>query len=224
MSAVDVFEEQFPLVVPARATTHAGFRQWLIEERVDKPGLICFFDGDLFIDISPEEIGTHNALRLEVDYCIIGLNKQRKMGVYYGRGALLTNVEAGLSTEPDGVFVREETFESGRVTRVRQPTGEVMELLGSPDWVLEIVSRTTVRKDTITLPRLYHRARIGEYWLISALDGGIDFRILRWQEAGYKRVPVRDGWQRSPLFGCWFRLTREEDRMGYWEYTLEVRE
>jgi hypothetical protein len=74
------------------------------------------------------------------------------------------------------------------------------------------------------LPPLYHKAKVGEFWLINALGEEIDFRIQRWKEEGYKRVPVRDGWQRSPLFGCWFRLTRQEDRLGYWEYTLEVRE
>jgi hypothetical protein len=41
-------------------------------------------------------------------------------------------------------------------------------------------------------------------------------------EEGYAAMPIRGGWRRSPLFDCSFRLTRERDRMGYWEYNLET--
>jgi Uma2 family endonuclease len=147
-----------------------------------------------------------------------------KKGTFYAAGALVSNRRAELSTEPDGTFVLWETFRSGRLKLLSRRPGEYMELLGSPDWVMEVVSESSLAKDTERLPRLYHKARISEYWLINALGEEIDFQLLRWQKTGYKRVPVKDGWQRSPLFCCWFHLTRQEDRLGYWEYTLEVRE
>jgi Uma2 family endonuclease len=224
MSLVDVLQERFPIVVPAKATTHDGFRNWLIEERADKPGLIAYLGGDLFIDMGPEELETHNNIRTEVGTAVYGLNKRLKRGTYYASGALVSNRRAKLSTEPDGTFVLWATLESGRVRLPSRGTGEFMELLGSPDWIMEVVSESSLAKDTQELPDLYHKARVGEYWLINPLGEEIDFQILRWQKSGYKRVPIKDGWQRSPLFGCWFRLTRQEDRLGDWEYTLEARE
>lgn len=224
MSLVDDLDERVP--VPANVTTHARFRQWLIEEWGDRPGRICYLAGDLYIDMSPDEIETHNKIKLETSTGIVMLNKRLKKGTFYADGTLITHRKARLSTVPDGAFVLWETLQLGLVkpkARKRHPE-EFTELIGSPDWIMEIVSRTSLKKDTQRLPRLYHKAGIGEYWLINALGEEIDFQILRWREAGYKRVPVKDGWQRSPVFGCWFRLTRQEDRLGYWEYTLEVRE
>jgi Uma2 family endonuclease len=212
--------------VPARAKTHAGFREWLIEEWGDRPGRICYLDGDLFIDMSPDEIETHNKIKTEISSALVVLNKRLKRGTFFSDGTLVTNRKAHLSTVPDGTFVLWETRQSGRVKlkeRKRYP-GEFVELIGSPDWVLEIVSRTSLSKDTQNLPPLYHKAEISEYWLVSALSGEIDFQVFRWREDGYRRAAAKDGWQRSVVFGCWFRLTRRKDRLGEWEYTLELRE
>lgn len=225
MSSEDL-AEPVAIEVPARAATHRGFRKWLIEDRADQPGRICYLAGDLFIDMSAGEIETHNKIKAEISSTLIVLNKRLKKGTFYVDGAQVSHLKSGLTTVPDGAFVLWETLESGRVKLKprKDRSGEFVELVGSPDWIMEIVSRTTLHKDTIRLPRLYHQAHIGEFWRINALGSEIDFRILRWQKSGYRRMPADDGWQRSPLFGCSFRLARQEDRLGYWEYTLEARE
>ena len=51
----------------------------------------------------------------------------------------------------------------------------------------------------------------------------IVFTILLRRKNGYAAAPVKDGWQRSKVFGRSFRLTRQRDEFGLWEYTLEVR-
>lgn len=214
------------IVVPAKAKSHNGFRKWLVEEWGERPGRISYLKGDLFIDMSPEDLETHNQVKSEVSYVIVGVNKRLKKGKFYTDGTLVSNPDAGLSTEPDGTFVLWETLRTGRAKRKarKRGPGKYTELVGSPDWIMEIISPSSFKKDTQTLPPIYHKAKVAEYWLINALGEDIDFQIQVWRKSGYKRVPVKDGWQRSPLFGCWFRLTRREDQLGDWEYTLEVRE
>ena len=92
----------------------------------------------------------------------------------------------------------------------------------APDWVLEIVSESSVRKDTETLRDVYYRAGIREYWIIDARGETIVFQILRWSRADYRATPRRGGWQRSRVFERSFRLERERDDLGLWEYTLHV--
>src|SRR5687767_6004468 len=91
--------------IPASARTHAGFRKWLIEEWGDRPGRICYLAGELFIDMSPDEIQTHNQIKTETSTTLVMLNKRLKKGTFYSDGTLVTNRPARLSTVPDGTFV-----------------------------------------------------------------------------------------------------------------------
>jgi Uma2 family endonuclease len=88
--------------------------------------------------------------------------------------------------------------------------------IDSPDWVLEIVSNSSVAKDTRDLRQAYHRARIREYWLVDARGEDIHFQILHWRKTGYVAAPREAGWQRSRVFARWFQLTRCRDRRGGW--------
>ena len=175
--------------------------------------------------MSPEELETHAIVKAEIARVLLNINKERRRGKFYPDGTLLTNVEANLSTEPDSLFILWKTLESGRVQLVPRADreGQYMEVVGTPDWLLEIVSQTSVAKDTKRLRRQYHRAGVSEYWLIDARGEDIDFQILLWTESDYAGAPERKGWQRSRVFGRWFRLTRRRGRMGLWEYTLQVK-
>jgi Uma2 family endonuclease len=211
--------------IPPSAHTLAGFRAWATSEQFPERGRISFLDGELFIDMSPEEIHKHNKVKSEVGYALIGLNKKRKLGEFYSDRMLLTNVEANISTEPDAAFATWESLESGKVRLVPREDAEdeSMEMEGTPDWVLEIVSKYSVRKDTRQLRDGYYRAGIPEYWLINARGEEIAFQILVAEEGGYEESVSRGGWAASPLFGRRFRLVRERGRLGHWEYTLQVK-
>ena len=76
---------------------------------------------------------------------------------------LLSNLDAGLSTVPDGVFVAHESFARGAVRRVGGTAGDFVELLGSPDMTLEVVSKSSVEKDTVELVELYWQGGVAEY-------------------------------------------------------------
>lgn len=221
--AVTLFDRE--VVVPASAHTLSGFRAWALSKEFPERGRISFIDGEIFIDLSPEDLETHNQIRVEIGHVLPALNKKSKLGTFYANRALLSNEQANVSTEPDALFVTWESRESARVrlTPSESAEGQYVELVGSPDWVLEVVSDSSVRKDTHRLREGYFRAGIGEYWLIDARGDQINFQILVRGTTGFEPVTERKGWLASPLFQRRFRLVRERDRMDFWEYTLEVK-
>ena len=88
--------------------------------------------------------------------------------------------------------------------------------------VLEVVSDTSVEKDTVILPPLYHAAGVDEFWRVDA-RGELKFEIFRWRSPGYELMRLPDGWCRSGLFGRDFQLTQGTDPLGEPLYPLQVR-
>jgi len=99
-----------------------------------------------------------------------------------------------------------------------------VELAGSADMVLEVVSTASVQKDTQWLRQYYWEAGIAEYWLVDVRRGAIQFTILRHTPRGYVAVRKQGGWVPSNVFGKAFRLTQQTGPDGHPEYTLAVRE
>lgn len=97
-----------------------------------------------------------------------------------------------------------------------------MELRGSPDVVVEIVSRSSVRKDKKILREKYFKAGVQEYWLVDARGDKIGFELLV-RGAGRFRAtrPGKDGSHLSNVFQRRVKITRELDRVGLWQYDLE---
>ena len=121
------------------------------------------------------------------------------LGKYCPDGLWITSDKADLSNEPDATFLSWRRFESGEVRLIpgRRGRGGI-EMRGSPDWVLEIVSDASVRKDTVLLS-IYRRGR-----------------------KAFEPTPAVRGWISSEVFLRRFRLIRERDRIGGWTYTLKV--
>jgi Uma2 family endonuclease len=213
------------LRIPPSATKLDGFRRWVKSRDFPDKVRVTFLNGEICLDMSKEEIQTHALVKAEIGRGVMNLNRGTRLGQFYPDGVLITNEDAGVSNNPDGAFVTWETFEKGLVRLVPHEgrRGRFLEIEGIPDWILEIVSQSSVRKDTKDLRLAYHRARIPEYWLIDARGENISFQILQWRKSGYVSVGNRDGWQRSRVFERSFRLSRSVARMGLWEYTLEMR-
>src|SRR5207249_4819533 len=147
------------------------------------------------------------------------------LGEYYPDGTLLSNVDAGLSTNPDLTFVLWKTLQAKKVILVPREgvRGQYLELVGSPDLLMEIISRGSVHKDKRLLRDAYHRARVPEYWLIDARGADIDFKLLWWRRNGYAAVVPHDGWLRSRILRHEVKLQRTRHRLGLWRYTLDTR-
>ncbi len=212
--------------LPASAFSHAGFRAWAVSDDFPERGRISFLDGEVFIDMSPEEVFGHGQVKLEVTSVIFGLLKKLQLGELYPDRTLLSNEEAGISTEPDACFATWETLESGQIqfTPYVDDEERCKEIHGKPDWVLEIVSDSSVGKDTRRLRQLYFRAGIPEYWLIDARGTEVLFLILLLGPNGYEEAEVkRGGWQASRVFQRQFRLSRRKNRVNHWEYGLQIK-
>jgi len=207
---------------PPKPSSLAGFRAWVLSESFPEKLKATFFDGEVFLDMSKEDIRTHAAVKTAVSGTLFILNQEIDFGDLYINGVLITNIAANVSNNPDAVAVFWNSLKSGRVRYVHR-NGRELEIEGSPDWTMEIVSESSVFKDTELLRKAYHRARVREYWLIDARGEEIDCQILHWRKGGYVAAKVEDGWQLSRVFGRQFHLVRRPDRRGAWHYELLVK-
>jgi Uma2 family endonuclease len=224
--SVSVITDRVRLEVPATAFTLAGFRAWATADDFPERVRVTFISGEIILDMSNEEIETHVAVKTEITRALANLNRELKLGKFYGDGVLVSNEEGEVSNNPDALFVSGKSLQKGRVTLVprKGEQGQYIEITGTPDWVLEVVSDSSVGKDTRRLRDAYHRAAVPEYWLVDARGAEIVFQVLYRRKSDYVAAPSKDGWQRSRVFGRSFRLQRERDDFGLWEYTLQVQD
>lgn len=222
MAAVVFSIEGDRLRVPASALTHEGFRAWVISSEFPEGIRATFVAQEVLFEMSPEALNTHNQVKGAVTAGLTTVIERDDLGVRYPDGALVTNTEAALSTEPDFTFVAWASFEAGRVRLVPKKAGteDHIEIQGTPDLVVEIVSDTSVRKDTKLLTDAYRRASIPEYWLIDARGAEIAFTILRRQGHAYVPSGPPGSTQASAVLGRSFELRRRKNRIGSWSYRL----
>jgi Uma2 family endonuclease len=212
--------------IPTSALTLEGFRAWVKSPEFPEQGMrASFLGGEVVIDTAPELFDTHNAIKTELYRVLSPLVRTLDTGRFVTDRMLFTNELAGISTEPDALFFTWEAWQSGRVRMEPSPAGQPnYEVVGRPDWVAEVVSDSSARKDLRDLRVKYHLAGIPEYWVIDARGDELLFEVLSHAAAEYQpREPTEGGWLRSAVFDREFRLTRERDRIGLWEYTLHVR-
>ncbi len=209
--------------IPSGITDLSAFRRWAHSDEFPETGRICFLDGRVWVDMSKEQVFTHNQLKQEFNLVLGGLVKAQRLGRFFPDGVLLTNDRAQLACQPDGTFVSRQSLKSGRVRLVEGEKGGYLELEGTPDMVLEIVSASSVEKDKEVLPELYWRAGIPEYWLVDARGDGLEFQIFRREPGGYTVVRKQRGWLKSRVFGRSFRLSQGIDEADNPEYSLSVR-
>jgi Uma2 family endonuclease len=199
-----------------------SFRSWAHSEEFPEAGRISYLNGEIWVDMSKEQFA-HNQLKGEFSSVLMPFVKRARSGRYFPDGYLLTHSGANLSTNPDGMFASMESLRTGRVRLIEGAEEGFTELEGTPDMVLEILSRSSVHKDTVVLPDLYWQAGVAEYWLVDVRGERPQFDILRRRATGYIAARKQAGWVKSGVFGKSFRLTEQGDVLGYPEYTLEVR-
>jgi Uma2 family endonuclease len=206
---------QGEVVIPDWVEDLDSFRRWRLSEEAPDRGEIAFLDSYLWVDLTMEEFLTHNQVKAAYDYSIMSVVNAASLGRYVPDRMLLTNAEANLNSEPDGLFFTWETLRSGRIRLVDREGQGIMELEGGADLVLEIVSKSSVRKDTILLRDLYFRAGVQEYWLVDVRDGAMSFEILQRTSEGFVAVPAGNGWIASKVLGKKFQLQKKSDPLGH---------
>lgn len=217
-----IFEER--VEVPLGLDGLPGFRAWTASRSFPDSGRIDFLAGTIEVDMSPEDIFSHGVLKAELAAVLHRLVKSAGLGILLIDSTRVVAPAADLSVEPDVVFVSHDSLRDGRARLVPKATGEpgrFVEIEGAVDLVVEIVSDTSVEKDTRRLPKAYFRAGIGEFWLLDARGPQPEFVIHRRSAERFVPVDVAaDGSQRSDVLDRRFVLRSRRNPLGGLDFDL----
>lgn len=222
-TALSVRIEGEEIRVPDWVSDLESFRRWTDHDDFPEHGRIAYLCGEVWIDMSKEQLFTHNRVKTTCTTVVNTLVEAEDLGVYFTDGAFVSNEVGDISNQPDGMFVSTASLAANRVRFIEGKDEGLVEVEGSPDMVLEVVSRSSVTKDTVTLRAAYAAAGIPEYWLIDARAEAVRFEVLVLTGDGYRVTRRRAGWIRSNVFRRWFRLVQAAGDDGQPEFTLEHR-
>lgn len=224
MSTASAYDRIGSFTMPAPVMSLDAFRAWAASDDFPESGKVTFYDGRVIFDMSPQKYYTHLALLDAINKSVSVLIDDLDLGRYFPDGGWITNDGARVSNEPDAMFVSWDAFSSGRFTMKEGDGNDTLQMVGTPDWVCEVISDSSARKDAVVLREAYFKAGIPEYWLIDARGEEIDFKLLVAGDSQYEEAPADgDGWRRSPVFDREFHLSRHRDRVNRWRYKLTHR-
>lgn len=210
------------VVVPVGIADLDSFHAWALSEDFPERVRIDYLGGVIWVDLSMEELYSHNQAKAAVYRNLMNLVHDADTGLFIPDGMRFSYPGADASVEPDGAYVSYDALRDGRVRQIPGREGGVMILEGAPDMVLEVLSESSEEKDTERLPAYYAEAGVREFWRVDARRD-VSFEVLRLTPAGYEPAREPDGWHRSDVFGRSFRLTRQTDPLGQPRFTLDVR-
>src|SRR6266545_6384108 len=79
------------LTIPASARTLAGFCDWMLSPSFPERGKISYLNGDIEIDMSPEEVNAHSLIKQEISMQLGLLIKKRRLGLLFPDRVALVN-------------------------------------------------------------------------------------------------------------------------------------
>jgi Uma2 family endonuclease len=208
------------LRIPFEVRTLEGFRDWFCGLGDDAPRA-TFVGGDVFVEMTPQSYRTHAPIVKAINKVLMALGEDSGRGEYFWSPSLITCKAARLSTEPDGFFATTRTLKRGLLQL--HPKRE-HEMVGRPDFVLEVVSRSAPQKDLLELRRGYAKAGVREYWIVDALGEELQFSMLVLRRGRYVLVePDAQGWRTSPFWRHAFKLRPVKHVARGVAYRLDVR-
>ncbi len=217
----------FDVELPTGGLTFEQFRRWTLSDEFPERGRFDYLRGRMEADVSPESLYSHNQPKTEILVALYRLTKQSDIGQVFGDRARVVVESVGLSCEPDLTFVSDDSFDSRRVVLTPKDNrpNDAIEIVGPPDLVAEVVSDSSVGKDTRDLYAHYFEAGVREYWLVDVRGKAISFRLLtRGVESWCEVAADAEGFFLSPVLGRRYRLDRKAGRRGEWRYDLVERE
>jgi Uma2 family endonuclease len=221
MAGSVIFEEQ--VEIPLDLKSLADFRRWALSDEFPERGRIDFIDGRIEVDMSPEDLFCHGTLKMEVIRVLSNRVKELDSGELFCDSTRISCPSADLSVEPDLVFIRDETIRDGTarlVARARQKD-KFLEIEGGPDLIVEVISDSSVSKDTRRLPPAYFAAGVRELWLVDGRGDELSFIIHRRGQSAFEPVECdTEGFQPSLVLGRRYRLDRRAKAPGRWVYDL----
>lgn len=206
----------------------AEFRQWALSDDFPQRGRIDYIGGRIEVDMSPEDYYTHGTLKSRLALAIGDRVDELDLGDILIGETRISDIPADLSAEPDVVVISYQTFDDGKALLVPKSSGAAdryVEVEGRPDLIVEIVSDSSVQKDTERLPVAYYQAGVREYWLVDARSPDeLSFQILRRGTNAFEPTPQEtDGYQASEVLSAKYLLERSRHQRGRWVYHLKSR-
>jgi hypothetical protein len=207
--------------LPAHFPNLTAFRRWCMSPEYPEHGDVFWIDGDIWVSDEMEDFSTHNAVMTEILTVLNPIVKVKRLGYMISDRMRLVHPRASLSVEPDTMFVSFESLKAKRVRMKPNKKNRILEVVGSPDMVLEVTSDQSVQKD-LRLEQKYFAAGVVEYWRVDARGEQVKFDILARGPKGFVAVARQDGRVKSAVFDRAFQLVRSTDQLGNPTFTLEV--
>src|SRR5438552_1278221 len=88
MTTTLVFEKQL-VSIPAWVHDLDSFRRWARSKEFPETGRICYLNGEVWVDMSKEQVFTHNQVKSEFNISLGSLIKMVRMGRYFPDSMLL---------------------------------------------------------------------------------------------------------------------------------------
>lgn len=199
------------------------FREWAHSDYYPEHGKFSYVQGVLDGEMSPESLHEHNYVKGRLTVTLGSLLDELQCGQLYMDGSLFVNESVGVATEPDIMFCKWDTLQSGRVKlqSYKKSTKGTVEVHGTPDLMIEIISPSSVVKDKVRLKKAYFECGIPEYWLIDARGSKLDFKLfVRGATEFISTTQHSDGYLFSPFFNRAFRLERTPHPLVNFQYQL----
>lgn len=213
------------LRIPANAYELQGFRTWAHSDRFPATGRIDYLGGDVEVEVSPEDLHTHGTVKTAIAAELFGRIARPGRGFVFVDRTRVTSPISQLSVEPDVVVVLFTSLDKGKIRQMpasAKGEGRFIELEGAPDLVVEVLSDSSVHKDTERLPPRYARAGVGELWLVDARGEDVRLEVRVLEGSSYRIAePDSEGWAKSTFLDGRVRLTRQATPHGGWLYQLE---
>ena len=211
------------ITIPGWIDNLESYRRWAESDEYPQSGWVSFLDGAIWVDPNMEEFLTHNQIKQAFNTMFGIAMMQNPTGRFVPDRMFFANEAANLATEPDGLFYLWATMQTGRLRLVPGKITGFMQIAGTPDVVLEIVSESSESKDLVRLRELYWKAQIPEYWLVDARGDAIRFDILRHSADGYQATPAELGCVRSEILDRSFQIERSNDPLGMPLFRVQVK-
>ncbi|WP_019866293.1 Uma2 family endonuclease [Methylovulum miyakonense] len=170
--------------------TYADYLTWRFDETVE------LLRGKISL-MSPEPSFNHQSisknLLVEIGFYLKGKSCQVfhapfDVRLYDRKKSLMANADIYTVVQPDLCIICDNAKLDSRGC------------LGAPDWIIEILSKSTAQKDTQTKFQLYQEAGVKEYWLVYPYEATVSQFVLDESEEKYQLVKMLSPQDRvSPL-------------------------
>src|SRR5262249_18562419 len=97
---ITVVHESSRVSVPDWVVDLESFRRWADADDFPETGHVWFLKGEVWVDMSKEQIFTHGAVKTEFTVVLGSLVKTGRLGRLWGDGIFLSNVTADIAGKP----------------------------------------------------------------------------------------------------------------------------